>query len=57
MRTLCLAAILPFVTGAAADEGRMTWQHRGYTSLFDAATAAKRSGRRILVGVPGAGGG
>ena len=53
MRTLYLAAILPFVTGAAADEGRITWQHKGYTSLFDAAVAAQKSGRRILVGVSG----
>ena len=53
MKTLYLAAILPFVTGAAAGEERFTWQHKGYTQLFDAAAAAKTSGRRILVGVSG----
>ena len=53
MRTLYLAAILPLVTGTVADEGRITWQHEGYTSLFDAAAAAKESGRRILIGVSG----
>ena len=55
MKTLYLAAILPFVTGAAAGKERITWQYKGYTKLFDAATAAKKSGRRILIGVPGAG--
>lgn len=55
MRTLYLAAILPLAAGATAGEGRVTWQHEGYGKLFDAATAARKSGRRILVGVPGAG--
>ena len=55
MKTLYLAALLPFIAGAAAGEGRFTWQHEGYTQLFDAATAAKTSGRRLLIGVPGAG--
>lgn len=55
MRTLCLAAILPLFSGAAAGEGRLTWQYEGYTTLFDAALDAGKSGRRILVGVPGAG--
>lgn len=55
VKSLYLAALLPLVAGAAAGEGRFTWQHEGYTQLFDAATAAKKSGRRLLIGVPGAG--
>ncbi|MHC4910295.1 MAG: hypothetical protein ACYTF9_11285 [Planctomycetota bacterium] len=56
MSALRFAAILSIVAGTvAAGEGRVAWQHEGYTKLFDAALDARKSGRRILVGVPGAG--
>ena len=55
MRTLQIVILVPLIAkGVFADE-RLTWDYRGYVQLCDAATEAKRTHRRLLVGVPGVG--
>jgi len=58
MRKLAVAgAALAIVAlghaGAAEEAGRFTWDHEGYARLPDAATAARESGRRLLLGLSG----
>lgn len=49
MRTT--AALL--LIAAMAPAGELKWDHEGYPRLIDAAREAKKSNRRILVGMSG----
>ena len=56
MRTcLLFALLLSTIVPATADEAAPTlvWQHEGHASLPAAAQQAKRTGKRLLVGLAG----
>ncbi|MDH3591981.1 MAG: hypothetical protein OER88_08890 [Planctomycetota bacterium] len=56
MRVCLLATALIAGSGAAAAEDeapKLTWQFDGHASLPEAAHAAKRAGKRLLVGLSG----
>lgn len=51
MRTVLPALLL--VAGVAHAEG-INWDFEGYPRVHEAAAAAKRSGKRLLIGLSGA---
>jgi hypothetical protein len=54
MRTAVLASLVLMLPQAAhAADGELTWKYDGHSKLPDAAAEAKRSGRRLLVGLAG----
>jgi len=54
MRTALLLAFAGALGAAArAEDARLDWTYDGHFRLPDAAADAKRSGRRILVGLSG----
>ena len=54
MKHLTAIALLVLAYDAGGDEAkRLTWQFDGYAQLPDAARQAKRTGKRLLVGLAG----
>ncbi|MHC4340335.1 MAG: hypothetical protein ACYSX0_09020 [Planctomycetota bacterium] len=48
-----LLAITLLLAGAVRAEPQLEWNHEGYPSLVEAAQAAKRKARRLLIGLSG----
>ena len=54
MRTAILVGLVLMLPRAAqAADGELTWKYDGHSKLPDAAAEAKRSGKRLLIGLAG----
>jgi hypothetical protein len=51
--TIPLALVSCVAAARAAEPKKLTWQFDGHTSLPSAAAEAKRSGKRLLIGLAG----
>jgi hypothetical protein len=53
--SLLAAAIALGTAAVSAEEAHPLWRYAGYGSLLDAFVEAKKTSRRVLVGLPGVG--